>query len=87
MEKLREYAGFGVTYYWIVDPLARTLIRELHADGRHVILLAAAEGSHAVAGCEGLVVDLDALWADVDRLPDSYLLSFHRKCKFLSFPR
>jgi Uma2 family endonuclease len=71
VDKLGDYASFGVDHYWIVDPLARTLeIRELHPAGRHVILLSAAEGSHAAPGCEGLTVDLDALWAEVDRLPD-----------------
>ena len=71
IDMLREYGAFGVTYYWLVDPLARTMeVRELHDDGRPVILLAVAEGSHAIPGCEGLVVDLDALWAEVDRLPD-----------------
>lgn len=73
IDKLGEYASFGVTTYWLVDPLARTLeVRELHADGRHVILLlAAAEGPHAVSGCEGLVLDLDALWREIDRLPET----------------
>ena len=71
IDKLAEFASFGVTYYWLVDPLVRTLeIRELSADGRHVTLLAAADGAHAIDGCEGLVLDLDALWADVDGLPD-----------------
>lgn len=71
VDKVGEYAAFGVTFYWVVDPLARLLeIRELHANGRHVIVLSAAEGSHAVPGCEGLMLDLDALWAEAERLPD-----------------
>lgn len=72
IEKLREYAAFGVTYYWLVDPVARTLeVRELHPEGRHVVLLSAADGSHEVPGCEGLVLDLDALWAEADRMPET----------------
>jgi Uma2 family endonuclease len=71
VEKLREYAAFGVTYFWIVDPQARVLeIHELHAHAPHVLLLSESEGTHAVPGCEGLVLDLDALWAEADRLPE-----------------
>jgi Uma2 family endonuclease len=71
VDKLADYASFGVTYYWIVDPLARTLeIRRLDAGGRHVTLVAAAEGSIEVPEHEGLVVDLDAIWAEVDKLPN-----------------
>ena len=72
VDKLREYAGFGVQYYWIIDPLARTLeVRQLDPSGRHVTLLSAADGQHAAPGCEGLTIDLDALWATADRLPES----------------
>lgn len=71
VEKLREYADFGATYYWLVDPLARTIeIRELHTDGHHVTLLSAAEGKHDVPGLEGLALNLDELWTFVDRLPE-----------------
>ena len=53
-------------------PEARVLeIFELGADGRYVIALTAADGAHPVPGCEGLVLDLDALWAEVDRLPET----------------
>jgi Uma2 family endonuclease len=68
---MREYAAFGVSYYWIVDPEARLLeIRELHAEADPTIRLTASEGTHAAPGCDGLVIDLDALWAEVDRLPE-----------------
>lgn len=71
VDKLRDHAAFGVSYYWLVDPLARTLeVRQLDPAGRHVTLLSAAEGAHPAPGCEGLTLDLDALWADIDRLPD-----------------
>ncbi len=35
IDKVTDYAAFGVTYYWIVDPLVRTVeIRELCAEDR-----------------------------------------------------
>jgi Uma2 family endonuclease len=72
IEKLREYAAFGVEYYWLVDPVARTLeVRKLGTAAVPAIALAAAEGAHEVPGCDGLVLDLDAMWAEADRLPES----------------
>ncbi len=70
VEKLTDYAAFGVRYYWIVDPAARTLeIYELGGDGRYVRALGAAEGRlDAIPGCAALTIDLDALWAEIDRL-------------------
>ncbi len=53
------------------DPLARTLeVRQLDPGGRHVTLLSAADGSHAAPGCDGLTLDRDALWTEMDRRPD-----------------
>lgn len=69
LEKMGDYAAFAVRYYWIVDPEARLVeIFELGNDGRYVRAAGAAEGILAVPGCEGLQVDLDALWAHLDRL-------------------
>jgi Uma2 family endonuclease len=70
VEKLAEYAAFGVRFYWILDPEARTLeIYELGAAGRYEHALGATGGRiDCPPGCEGLVVDLDALWAELDRL-------------------
>lgn len=67
VEKKADYAALGVGQYWLVDPVARTLeILVHHASGCFLEVLAAAEGTHEVPGCEGLRIDLDALWNEVD---------------------
>ncbi|MDP9000511.1 MAG: Uma2 family endonuclease [Myxococcota bacterium] len=70
VEKLREYAAFGVRWYWIVDPWLRSLqIHELDAQGRYVHVADATEGVvERIPGCEGLRIDLDALWREVESL-------------------
>jgi Uma2 family endonuclease len=71
IDKLDEYAAFGVRWYWIVDPGVHTVeVFELNADGRYVHRLGAADGViEEVPGCPGLRLDLDGLWARVDELP------------------
>lgn len=70
VEKMNEYAAFGVRFYWIVDPALRSFETfELDANGRYVKVVGALDGViESVPGCEGLVIDLDALWALADRL-------------------
>ncbi|MEW6269794.1 MAG: Uma2 family endonuclease [Thermodesulfobacteriota bacterium] len=69
VEKLAEYAAFGIPWYWIVDWQPRTL--EIFArgpDGRYALALEASGGTQRdVPGCAGLVLDLDDLWVRVDR--------------------
>ena len=65
-----EYAAFGVRYYWLVDPTLRSFeIWELSADGRYVRALSRLGGAVlSIPGCDGLVVALDELWAELDEL-------------------
>jgi Uma2 family endonuclease len=72
VEKLRDYAAFGVRWYWIVDPELQSFqVHELARDGRYVHAVDATEEVvHAVPGCEGLVVDLPALWSEIEALED-----------------
>lgn len=69
IEKMREYAAFGVKYYWIVMPEFSSLeIFELGADRRYVVAAAQYEGKVDVPGCDGLILDLDAMWSEVEQL-------------------
>jgi Uma2 family endonuclease len=69
IEKPSEYAAFGVRKLWLIDPEARTFEGwELGETGHYVRVLAATSGRLAVPALDGLTLDLDELWADVDRL-------------------
>jgi Uma2 family endonuclease len=70
VEKVDDYAAFGVRYYWIVDPEQQTLeIFELGSDGRYVRALGATEGTlTTVPGCEGLTLALGELWREAEKL-------------------
>lgn len=67
--KVTEYAQFGAVCYCIVDPDARIIeVYQLHE--RHYVRVAGgSDGVLAIAGFDGLSIDLDALWAEVDRIP------------------
>lgn len=69
IEKMDEYAAFGVPWYWIIDPSLQSLeIFEL-IDGRYSRAARATEGRlDAVPGCAGLQLDLDEIWNAIARL-------------------
>jgi Uma2 family endonuclease len=72
MEKMAEYAIFGVRYYWLVDPALSGLeIFELTPQGNYQRLVGVTGGRiERVPGCPGLVLDVDALGAELVRNSD-----------------
>lgn len=70
VEKMADYAAFGVAWYWLLDPQLRSLeVLELDAQGRYLHVLGASTGAlQKIPGCEGLTLDLDALWTAIDDL-------------------
>jgi Uma2 family endonuclease len=72
VEKMSEYARFGVAYYWLVDPaLSAFEIFERTPTGNYQKLVGVTSGTiDPVPGCAGLVIDVDALWAELARLSD-----------------
>ena len=70
LDKAVAYAAFGVRWYCLVAPQVRSVeIFELGADGRYVRSLGVSSGTvTSVPGCEGLTLELDALWAEVDEI-------------------
>jgi Uma2 family endonuclease len=73
IEKASEYAAFGIKWYWLVDPALQSVeVWELGADGRYAQTVAAVAGViDPVPGCDGLALDVDALWRELDALPQS----------------
>ena len=79
VEKLTDYAHVGVRYYWIVDPHLRSLeVYELSRDGRYAVALTAGHGRVRVPGCPGLMLDLGALWDEVDEAEREYARATRR---------
>ena len=70
VEKMADYAAFGVDWYWLLDPQLRSLeVLQLDPQGRYLHVLGAGTGMlETIPGCEGLTLDLDALWAAIDSL-------------------
>ena len=63
--KMDEYAAFGVRWYWLIDPAARTLeIWTLQENGRYAHECGIGDGKlDPVPGLDGLSLDVDALWS------------------------
>jgi len=71
VEKVADYATFGVRYYWIVDPQLRSLeILGRGPQGRYEHLLGATEGKVEIPGSDGFVLDLDGVWAEIERFEE-----------------
>jgi Uma2 family endonuclease len=71
VDKMADYAAFGVGHYWLLDPaLGSFEVFEL-VDGRYAKALGATSGRVDVPGCRGLALDLDALWRELARLAPS----------------
>ncbi|HUP60082.1 MAG TPA: Uma2 family endonuclease [Thermoanaerobaculia bacterium] len=72
IEKMDEYAAFGVRFYWILDPSLQSLeVFELLGE-RYARAARATEGRmDPVPGCRDLVIELDDLWAELSRLGPS----------------
>jgi Uma2 family endonuclease len=73
IEKMAEYASFGVRYYWLIDPaLSAFEIFEHTPQGNYQRLVGVTGGRiESVPGCHGLVLDVGALWAELLRNDDS----------------
>jgi len=70
VEKIIDYARIGVSTYILVDPNAREVeIHHLTTEGNYIRIANGSKGKLEVPHCEGLVFNLDELWADADRLP------------------
>lgn len=69
IDKAREYARYGIRWYWLVDPALRTIeILEMGPRGRYEQATLASEGRIKIPGCRGLVLNLDDLWRHVSKL-------------------
>ena len=80
VDKLTDYARAGIRLYAIVAPQLRSLeVYALGRDGRYAVACAAGRGRVRVPGCPGLVLNLDALWKEVDEAEHAHARSARRR--------
>ncbi|HYE92840.1 MAG TPA: Uma2 family endonuclease [Terriglobales bacterium] len=61
--KLALYARHGVTWYWIVDPIARTIeVRRLDGDAYRLVATLQGETARALPPFDDLPLDPAAVW-------------------------
>lgn len=72
VEKMTDYAHARARWYWLVDPaLGSFEVFELTDRGTYARVLAVTEGRvDDIPGCQGLVLDLDALWSELEDATD-----------------
>lgn len=71
IEKMDEYAAFGVRFYWLFDPSIQSLEIFGLTGSRYARAARATEGAlHHVPGCEGLTIDLDEIWDEISELEE-----------------
>jgi len=71
VEKMAEYAQFGVKYYWLVDAALGSVEMFELIGGRYSKAVGVTGGTiHDIPGCPGLSIDVDALWQELARLPE-----------------
>ncbi len=85
IEKTQDYASFGVRFYLLVDPMARTFeLYELGPDLRYVQSVLAGDGQMLLPDFDGLVLNLDELWKEADKTAyifTSYSIFFFLPCQ------
>src|SRR5262245_24511087 len=80
VDKLGDYARARIRLYVIVDPQLRSLqVYELGRAGRYSVARAAGRGRVRVPACPGLVLDLDALWSQVDEAERAHARAARRR--------
>ena len=65
--KLLAYRGAGIPDVWVVDPATHIMeCFERSPEGQYLLSHVGASGTFTPPSFEGLMLDLDALWAEVD---------------------